>query len=147
MVPTESLDLTRRLLAYEAIADKTSEPAQSAALRVYEKLRRPLFALIGVAGFQSLASRALTLAQTEAPGLSVVQVTADGSLQGLGELDQQIEKDLAEEGGAILIAQLLGLLSTFVGIAFALWLVQDAWPDAAFGDHNSGKRGEHEPTR
>jgi hypothetical protein len=25
--------------------------------------------------------------------------------------------------------------------------VQDAWPDAAFGDHNSGKRGEHEPTR
>ena len=113
----------------------------------YEKLRRPLFALIGVAGFRSLASRALTLAQTEAPGLSVVQVTADGSLQGLGELDQQIEKDLAEEGGAILIAQLLGLLSTFVGIAFTLRLVQDAWPDAAFGDHNSGKRGEHEPTR
>jgi len=89
----------------------------------------------------------VSLAQTEAPGLSVVQVTADGSLQGLGELDQQIEKDLAEEGGAILIAQLLGLLSTFVGIAFALRLVQDAWPDAAFGDHNSGKRGEHEPTR
>lgn len=147
MVPTESLDLTRRLLAYEAIAGKTSEPTQSAALRVYEKLRRPLFTLIGVAGFRSLASRALTLAQTEAPGLSVVQVTADGSLQGLGELDQQIEKDLAEEGGAILIAQLLGLLSTFVGIAFALRLVQDAWPDAAFGDHNSGKRGEHEPTR
>ena len=61
MVPTESLDLTRRLLAYEAITGKTSEPAQSAALRVYEKLRRPLFALIGVAGFRSLASRALTL--------------------------------------------------------------------------------------
>jgi hypothetical protein len=147
MVPTESLDLTRRLLAYEAIAGKTSEPAQSAALRVYEKLRRPLFALIGVAGFRSLASRALTLAQTEVPGLSVVQVTADGSLQGLGELGQQIEKDLAEEGGAILIAQLLGLLSTFVGIAFTLRLVQDAWPDAAFEDHNSGTRGEHEPTR
>jgi hypothetical protein len=82
---------------------------------VYEKLRRPLFALIGVAGFRSLASRALTLAQTEVPGLSVVQVTADGSLRGLGELDQQIEKDQAEEGGAILIAQLLGLLSIFVG--------------------------------
>ena len=147
MVPTESLDLTRRLLAYEAITGKTSEPAQSAALRVYEKLRRPLFALIGVAGFRSLASRALTLAQTEVPGLSVVQVTADGYLQGLGELDQQIEKDLAEEGGAILIAQLLGLLSIFVGIGFTLRLVHDAWPDVAFEDHKSGTRGEHEPTR
>jgi hypothetical protein len=120
MVPTESLDLTRRLLAYEAIAGKTSEPTQSAALRVYEKLRRPLFALVGVAGFRSLASRALTLAQAETPTLSVVQVTTDGSLQGLGELDQQIEKNQAEEGGAILIAQLLGLLSTFIGIALPI---------------------------
>jgi hypothetical protein len=147
MVPTESLDLTRRLLAYEAIAGKTSEPTQSAALRVYEKLRRPLFALVGVAGFRSLASRALTLAQAETPTLSVVQVTTDGSLQGFGELDQKIEKDQAEEGGAILIAQLLGLLSTFIGIAFTLRLVQDAWPDAAFEDHNSRTGGKHEPTR
>jgi hypothetical protein len=147
MVPTESLDLTRRLLAYEGIAGKTSEPTQSAALRVYEKLRRPLFALVGVAGFRSLASRALTLAQAETPTLSVVQVTTDGSLQGFGELDQKIEKDQAEEGGAILIAQLLGLLSIFIGIAFTLRLVQNAWPDAAFEDHDSGTGGKHEPTR
>ena len=147
MVPPESLDLTRRLLAYEAIAGKTSEPTRSAALRVYEKLRRPLFALVGVAGFRSLASRALTLAQAETPTLSVVQVTSDGSLQGLGELDQQIEKDQAEEGGTILIAQLLGLLSTFIGIAFTLRLVQDAWPDAAFEDPNSRTGGKHEPSR
>jgi hypothetical protein len=90
MVPPESLDLTRRLLAYEAIAGKTSAPAQSAALRIYEKLRRSLFAFVGVAGFRSLASRALTLAQAETSTPSLVQVTADGSLQGLGELDQQI---------------------------------------------------------
>src|ERR1035437_612504 len=122
MIPPESLNLTRRLLAYEAIAGKSSEPTQSAALHVYEKLRRHLFALVGVAGFRSLASRALTLAQAEAPGLRVVQVTADGSLQGLGELDQQIEKDQAEEAGAILIAQLLGLLFTFIGMAFTLRL-------------------------
>jgi hypothetical protein len=150
MVPTESLDLTRRLLAYEAIAGKTSEPTQSAALRVYEKLRRPLFALVGVAGFRSLASRALTLAQAETPTLSVVQVTTDGYLQGLGELDQQIEKNQAEEGGAILLAQLLGLLITFIGEGLTLRLVQDAWPDAAFGDHDSGTtetRGKHEPAR
>jgi hypothetical protein len=147
MVPPESLDLTRRLLAYEALAGRTSAPAQSAALRVYEKLRRPLFALVGVAGFRSLARRALTLAQAETSTLSAVQVTTDGSLQGLGEHDQQIEKPQAGEGEAILIAQLLGLLSTFIGIAFTLRLVQDAWPDAAFDDPNSGIGGKHEPTR
>ena len=78
-------DLAHRLLAYEAAAGKTSEPVESATLRVYEKLRGRLTALAGVAGFQSLAFRALTQARSEAPGLWAVEVAADGSLQGLGE--------------------------------------------------------------
>ena len=85
--PPEMRDLAHRLLAYEAVAGKTSEPMESATLRVYEKLRQSLGAFAGVAGFQSLASRALTLARSEAPSLSAVQVTADGSLQGLGEIE------------------------------------------------------------
>jgi hypothetical protein len=115
-------------------------PTESASLRVYEKLRRPLCALAGVAGFQSLASRALTLARAEAPSLSAVQVTADGSIQGLGELSPQSDTDHAGEGGAILIAQLLGLLRTFIGEALTLRLVRDLWPDAAFDDPNSRGR-------
>ena len=47
-------------------------------MRVYEKLRRHLSAIAGVAAFQSLAFRALTLAKSEAPCLSAVQVSADG---------------------------------------------------------------------
>jgi hypothetical protein len=77
MIPPEMRDLAQRLLAYEAVAGKTSKPAESATLRVYEKLRRPLCALTGVAGFWSLASRALALARAEAPKLSAVQVAAD----------------------------------------------------------------------
>jgi hypothetical protein len=103
--------------------------------------------VVGVAGFCSLASRALTLAQAETPTLSLVQVTTDGSLQGLCELDPQVDKDQAEEGGAILIAQLLGLLFTFIGIALTLRLVQDVWPDAALGDRDSKTGGKYEPTR
>ena len=113
-------------------------PTEAATVRVYEKLRRPLCALAGVAGFRSLASRALALAKAEASSLSVVQVTADGSLQGLGELEPQIDKDHSEQRGAILIAQLLGLLRTFIGEALTLRLVQDVWPDAAFDDPDSG---------
>ena len=45
----------------------------------------------------------------------------------------------AKEGGAILIAQLLGLLLTFIGEGLTLRLVQDVWPEAAFDDRDSGK--------
>jgi hypothetical protein len=130
--------MARRLLTYEAFAGETSVPTEPASLRVYEKLRRPLCALAGVAGFQALATRALALAKSEASNLGAVQITADGSLQGLGELNPQADKDQAGEPGVIFIAQLLGLLLIFIGEHLTLRLVQDVWPDAAFDDYDSG---------
>jgi hypothetical protein len=124
--------LAQRLLTYEAFAGKNSEPAESAVFRVCAKLRQPLITLAGVAGFRSLLSRALTLARAEAPSLSSVQVEADGSLKGLDELEPQTGKEQARDGGAILIAQLVGLLLTFIGEGLTLRLVQDVWPEAAF---------------
>ena len=135
----ESRYLAQRLLTYEAVAGKTSKATDSAALRVFAKLRRPLITLAGVAGFRSLLSRALALARAEAPSLSAVQVAADGSLQGLDELEPQIDKDQAGEGGAILIAQLIGLLLTFIGEGLTLRMVQDVWPEAAFDGRVSEK--------
>jgi hypothetical protein len=61
-----------------------------------------------------------------------VQVAADGSLQGLDELEPQIDKEQAKEGGAVLIAQLIGLLLTFIGEGLTLSMVQAVWPEAAF---------------
>jgi hypothetical protein len=140
----EMRDLAHRLLTYEADAGKTSEPMEFPTLRVYEKLRQSLGEFAGAAGFQSLASRALTLAKPEAPSLSVARVAADGSLQGLGEIEPQIDTDKdravvypAGEGGIILIARLLGLLRTFLGEALTLSLLRNAWPDATFDDRNS----------
>ena len=135
----ESRHLAERLLTYEAVAGENSEPTQSAAFRVCAKLRRPLITLTGVAGFRSLLSRALTLARAEAPSLSVVQVAADGSLEGLDELASQTDKEQARDEGAILIAQLLGLLLTFIGDDLTLRLVQDEWPAAAVDDGVSEK--------
>jgi hypothetical protein len=128
----ESRRLAQRLLAYEAVASENSKPAESATLLVCAKLRRPLITLAGVAGFRSLLSRALTLARAEAPRLSAVQVGADGSLIGLDELASQTDKEQARDGGAILIAQLIRLLLTFIGEGITLRLVQDVWPEAAF---------------
>jgi hypothetical protein len=117
---------------------------ESAILSVYEKLRQSLSAFAGVAAFESLAFRALTQAKSEAPSLSALQVTEDGSLKGLGELEPQIDidKDLAGEspageGGIILIARLLGLLLIFLGETLTLSLLRVTWPGAALDDCNS----------
>ena len=133
MLPPQTRDLAQRLLAYENAAGKTSEPTEFAAFRVFERLREPICALTGVAGFRSLLSRALTLARAESPSLSALQVAADGSLKGLDELRPEVAVDQAMEAGLILITQLLGLLVRVVGEAITLQLVtSEILPDFRF---------------
>jgi len=136
---SEMRDLANRLIAYEGGAGNGSEPMGSPTLRVYEKLRQSLGEFVGVAGFQSLATRALTLARPEAPSLSAALVTADGVLKGLGKTENRFDNgsDLAGEGGVILIARLLGLLRIFIGEALTLSLLRNAWPGEVFDDRNS----------
>ena len=136
-------DLADRLLTYEAGAGKASESSEARTLRVYEKLRESLSTFAGAAAFESLAFRALTQAKSEAPDLRAVEVAADGSLLGLGELEPQIDlnKDLAgafpaDDGGIVLITSLLGLLRLFLGEALTLSLLRNAWPGEVFDGSN-----------
>src|SRR5579884_295420 len=133
ILPPQMRDLALRFLAYEDAAGETSEATEFAAFRVCAKLRQPLCALTGVAGFRSLLSRALTLAKAEAPILGGVQVAADGSLQVLDELRTQVDAGQVREAGIILITQLLGLLVRVVGGAITLQLVtSEILPDSKF---------------
>jgi hypothetical protein len=118
-------DLARSLVASEADANTTSLQAEPATVRVYERLRRQLGAPVGVDGFHLLASRALTLARSESPRLSAVQIMANGGLLGLGEVESQSGADDDGEAGIILIAQLLGLFLTLLGEATTLRLIED----------------------
>ena len=132
-------DLAHRLLVYEAGAGNASEPLGPPAIRVYEKLRHCLGEFVGVAGFQSLASRALTLSRPEVPSLSAARVAADGSLEGLGDIQTQFDTgaDSATDGEIILIARLLGLLRLFLGEAVTLSLLRSTWPGEVFEDSKS----------
>jgi hypothetical protein len=119
-------DWARRLIAFEVDADPPSAQTELATLRVYEKLRRQLCAPVGVDGFQALASRALSLAKSQSPRLSAVQVTANGGLRGLAEVEFQMDTDEDGEVGIILIAQLLGLFLTLLGEAATARLIEGA---------------------
>jgi hypothetical protein len=67
----------------------------------------------------------LALAKSESPRLSAVQITANGGLRGLGEVESQTDADDDGKVGIILIAQLLGLFLTFLGEATTLRLIED----------------------
>jgi hypothetical protein len=121
--PKKTRDLARSLVANEAEANTTSLHTEPATVRVYEKLRRQLASPVGIDGFQVLASRALALAKSQSHRLSAVQVTANGGLRGLSEVDSQTDED--GEAGIILIAQLLGLFLAFLGEATTLRLIED----------------------
>jgi hypothetical protein len=129
MMPSpETLDLARRILAYAPVEDKSSRPMESAVILANEKLRPYLCALVGVAGYRGLLSRALMLTREELPSLVAVQVTAEGCLQGPSELEPHLDQDRAREGGAIFLAQLLGLFISFIGEALTFRLVQAVAP-------------------
>jgi hypothetical protein len=113
-------ELAQRILAYEA-AEAGTANAETPVCRVCDKLRRPLTTLAGAAGFRSLLARALTLAKQESPLLAAWEVKSDGSLQGLnGE---------AAQSSTVLIAQLIGLMITFIGESLTLRLLHDVWLD------------------
>jgi hypothetical protein len=124
-------------MIYESAAAKPAGVNNSPAFRVCEKLRQPLSRLAGVAGFRSLLSRALALANDEVRWMKAIHVRADGSLEGLDEAQAQLSETEIADGEIVLIAQLIGLLVTFIGEELTLRLVQESWPDAPFDDMNA----------
>lgn len=137
-------EFARQLLAYEAAAGKSAGANPSAAFRVCEKLRHLLGTLTGTAGFRSLLSRALALSNEDVRWLKAVHVKADGSLEGLGDLEGKVSKGDFAKGEVSLIACLLGLLVTFIGEDLTLRLVRDVWPEAPFGGLDSEMKESHE---
>jgi hypothetical protein len=133
-------ELAQWLWAYEVATDNPSEANSSAGLRVFEKLRRLLSTLVGSSGFRSLLDRALTLAKAKDPHLSVAEIKPDGSLEGLSDLGKQ-----GHAAEVMLIAQLLGLLVTFIGHSLMLSLLVDAWPDLLIFE--TLEKSDHGPTR
>ena len=130
-------DLASRLLAEEM--DKGEVGTVSPGARVCEKLGLSLTKLAGPAGFRSLLSRALALAQEEVPWLTGVKVLDDGSFGGLREARVKAEASAAERGESILVAQLIGLLIVFIGTPLTMQLLRQAWPHASIRSEDPGE--------
>ena len=122
-ISPEIRNLAKQLIELEAArAQKANQ--EDAVRPVFSKLRESLLKLTGPLGYVSLLFRALALAKAKAPSLNEITIGPDGSLSGLDKL-----KPDAEEA---FVAELLGLLVTFVGKSLTLSIVHEIWPDAKF---------------
>src|SRR4051794_28454350 len=86
---------------------KANDSPEAKVFHACEKLRPRLATLMSKLGFRALLSRSLALANAEVAWLRAVHVKADGSLEGLDELERQVGSEEFSEGGVVLLAQLL----------------------------------------
>jgi hypothetical protein len=142
-VSPEVQDLARRLVAFEANHDNSSDARADVVALVIEELRMHLVRLAGVDGFRSLLSCALRLAKAEAPSLNMVHVGADGSLEGFDQIEKNQEAGAAGQAGIVLVAHLLELLVAFIGGPLTVALLRDKWPDASMD--RTDLRSEEKP--
>ena len=114
----------------KAVAEVT--PAES--FQVCQRLQLPLSTLMGSGGFRALLTRALALAKEQVPWLHAVHVNADGTLEGLDEVEKQVEPKHLSVGSSVLLAELLGLMVAFIGAALTVGLVREVWPEIKVDD-------------
>src|SRR5450755_4784179 len=91
----------RRLMTHEMGENESPATETPAGFIVCEKLRLHLATFIGNTGFRTLLSRSLALSAKEVPWLRTVRVNADGPLEGLAELETQLDRDECFEGGEV----------------------------------------------
>lgn len=126
------------LLTSGAAAAKSPGEKSPGVFLVCDKLRQHLSILAGAAGFRSLLSRALTLAQAEVPGLGAARVREDGSLEWPGTDKSPRATEEPTKGEVALVEQFLGLLVIFIGESLTLTLVREVWPNAPFDGMDTG---------
>lgn len=120
--------LAKHLLDLETPGSKSSSMRFEAAAHASDKLRPRLVTLYGTAGYRSLLSRALLLAESEVSWLREVHLNADGSLEGLDAIQAQMRPRDVLEGRIVLLARLLGLLEAYIGPLLTLRILSEIWP-------------------
>jgi hypothetical protein len=92
-----------------------------------------LIKLTGAAGFRSLLTRALVLAQSDVPWLVQMTVLPDGRLSRRNDDGKESEAEQVR-GEMSLVSHLIGLLYVFVGESLTLQLVKQACPTVCIDD-------------
>jgi hypothetical protein len=141
-VTPAQLNLARWLLERDAVGRTQPADAGQAAERVWEKLSQRLERIFTIAGCDSLASRAIYLAQREFPFLAAAR--REPGLRGLpGALGEKAPAETdARAAAAAVLGNVVALLVTFIGEQLAIRVIREVWPDAPFTNEAAGEEAQ-----
>jgi hypothetical protein len=128
-------DLARQIFAREAKRSRAPGTLAEAMEVSCRRLHERLDPLIGAGGFRAILARALHLAKKESPLLQDVEVEEHPAcaLKGLQEVVKGRDASPANEAFALVLANIVWLLVTFIGEDIALGLIQEVWPEIETG--------------
>ena len=135
-------DLSRQLLDHERRQGDAPAELVPAMEGTFRRLHEHLCNLVGEAGFQALLERAAHLTRTEAGWIESITIQPEPALTLRG-LAERIESEGAArvmDGLALLLANLIGLLCTFIGESLTLLLIRRIWPEVALEIPGSGSK-------
>ena len=123
--------LARWLLTTEVVGAEGPLASPAAAVRVFEKLSKRLAQLITLVGSDALLTRAVHLSRGEFPFLDGAQITrSDDSLTlRLRDSGKGAESGHVAEGFEAVLAILIALLVSFIGVDLTLHLLREVWPE------------------
>ena len=98
--------------------------------------------LIGAGGYRALLARALHLAQKEFPWLDAVRVREQPAcdFQDLRGAVKGQDAAAVSEAFALVLANIIWLLVTFIGEDIAFGLVEEVWPEAETAEAVSAEK-------
>ena len=124
--------LALKILAHRSGSGVGAEAFLASVRCAYDDLARVAIPLIGQAGVDALAGRALYLAQQEYSWLVDADEPEDANdriAQAMVRAEP-LDPAVATEGAAAVFAILAGLLITFIGEPLTRGLMRKAWPEA-----------------
>lgn len=133
----------RHLIDINAL-ENSGNRGRGAAFPITDALSPHLKMLMGTAGTRQLLARAIALATVEVSWLHAVRVNEKGELEGLDQIRSLIDPAEFLEGRVILLAQLLGLLVTFIGPTLTSRMVGELWPQIPFRDRDFAEDNQNE---
>jgi hypothetical protein len=135
-------ELARRLFAREAKKSRSPVALAEALDESCRRLHARLDPLIGAGGFRALLARALHLAAKEFPWLDAVRVDEHPActLKGLREAVKGLEASQVKEAFALVLANVIWLLVSFIGEDIAFGLVKEVWPEAETAEAVSAEK-------
>ncbi len=138
MDPAVGRILARQTLAQESNGIESSNGSADACIRASEKLRIEMQRLVGITGYSTLITHAMTLGRMEDPWLESVVIEPDGSLVWRSDSAQVQDPDPLVSGCETLLARTMELLVIFLGETVTLRLLRNIWPELSQNGSNSG---------